>query len=229
MAPRIIALIPARGGSKRLPRKNIKPLNGRPLLAWTLDTCSNIAEIEKTVVSTDDEIIAKIARDHGGWVPWLRPECLAGDKITTVEVAIHALDWFEATHGIVDGLLLLQPTSPFRCLKRIQKGISLFIESNFENVVGVSASKSHPAWSFMIDDQKMTPFIPNQLSLRSQDLKESYSLNGSFFMVSPSHLRKHQSFYSPSMLPLVSDWVGEAIDIDTEFDWMVAEKFSETL
>jgi N-acylneuraminate cytidylyltransferase len=222
-------LVPARGGSKRLPRKNIKLLDGRPLLAWTLDISSNILEIEKTLVSTDDPEIAKIAEEYGGWAPWLRPKQLAGDTATSVEVTLHALDWFELTYGEVDGILLLQPTSPFRCLKRMRQGISLFVDSNFENVVGVSPSKSHPAWTFMIDDQTMTPFIPDQLNCRSQDLQESFSLNGSFFIVSPTNLREHQSFYSPSMLPLVSDWAGESIDIDTEFDWMVAERFSETL
>ena len=123
---KILALIPARGGSKRLPKKNILPLGGKPLISWTIDAVKDTPEIVDILVSTDSCEIASVARAAGALVPWLRPDVLSTDTATSMDVCLHALDWYEEKYGDVDGLLLLQPTSPFRDKNTITKGIELF-------------------------------------------------------------------------------------------------------
>ena len=122
-------MVTARGGSKRLPGKNICILGGRPLIQWSVDAAKDIPEICDILVSTDDSQIAGIALSAGALVPWLRPAALATDTASSAAACIHALDWYEAERGKVDGLLLLQPTSPFRTRATIQQGIRLFLGS----------------------------------------------------------------------------------------------------
>lgn len=221
---RILALIPARGGSKRLPGKNIRPLGGKPLIAWSIDAAKGIPEICDILVSTDDPLIANISRDAEALVPWLRPAELATDTAGSADVAIHALDWYESEHGVVDGLLLLQPTSPFRSRKSLLRGLDLFREHQGNSVIGVSPAESHPAWCFEINGQTMTPFLDRDgTQLRSQDLPAAYVVNGALYLVNPRYLRSQRRFFDAGMLPLVMDEPQEAIDIDTEWDWSVAE------
>ena len=123
---RILAFITARGGSKRLPEKNIRPLGGKPLMMWSIDVARDIVDVCDILVSTDDSGIAKIARDGGALVPWLRPAELATDTATSVDVCLHAIDWYEAEKEEADGLMLLQPTSPFRSQETVLRGIELF-------------------------------------------------------------------------------------------------------
>jgi CMP-N,N'-diacetyllegionaminic acid synthase len=141
---RILVLIPARGGSKRLPDKNIRLLGGSPLIVWSINVAKNIPEICDTLVSTDSHEIAEIARNAGATVPWLRPSEMATDSASTTDVCLHALEWYENKHGKVDGLLLLQPTSPFRSRDTILRGIELFRLHKHCSVIGVCAAESHP-------------------------------------------------------------------------------------
>ena len=167
---KILALIPARGGSKRILGKNIRPLGGRSLILWSIDAAKEISEICNIMVSTDDPATAEIARNAGVLVPWLRPAELASDTATSVDVALHALDWYEKEKGMVDGLLLLQPTSPFRSRETIERGIWLFHQHHFRTVIGVSPATSHPMWCFRIEGDQMKPFIEEKMPLRTQDL-----------------------------------------------------------
>ena len=130
---KILALILARGGSKRLPGKNIRILGGKPLIVWSLDVAQDIAEICTTLVSTDDLEIAKVCKEAGALVPWLRPAELSTDTAGSVDAALHALDWYEKEYGMVDGILLLQPTSPFRTKETVRKGIELFKENGIKS------------------------------------------------------------------------------------------------
>jgi CMP-N,N'-diacetyllegionaminic acid synthase len=221
---RILALITARGGSKRIPEKNMRPLGGKPLIAWSIDVAKGIAEICDLLVSTDDSKIAEIAKNSGALVPWLRPANLATDKASSEEVALHALDWYEKEKGEVDGLLLLQPTSPFRKRETVYRGIALFHEHNRRPVVGISPASSHPMWCVKVEDTVMRKFIESEgSSLRSQDLPSAYVVNGAFYLVAPEDLRRQQSFFSEDTVPLVIDAPEESLDIDTEWDWMIAE------
>jgi CMP-N,N'-diacetyllegionaminic acid synthase len=221
---KILALIPARGGSKRIAGKNIRPLGGRPLILWSINAARGISEICDIMVSTDEPAIAEIARNAGVLVPWLRPAELASDTATSVDVALHALDWYEKEKGIVDGLLLLQPTSPFRSRATIDRGIQLFHKHNCRTVIGVSPAESHPMWCFKIDGEEMKPYIEDGgLNLRSQDLPPAYVVNGAIYLIAPSTLRHTRSFFNDTMVPLIISQLEEGIDIDSELDWKMAE------
>lgn len=224
---RILALIPARGGSKRIPRKNLRPLGGRPLIVWSIEAVSGMPEVCDILVSTDDSAIAEASRPGGAIVPWLRPANLATDTASVIDVCVHALDWYEEVKGAVDGLMLLQPTSPFRSRDSVRRGIELFRERGRQTVVGVSPAHSHPMWCFEIDGTALRPFIPGHgAQLRSQDLPPAYVLNGSFYLIEPSELRRSRSFHGSAVAPLIIDRPVESIDLDTEWDWSVAEALS---
>ncbi|MDO9372302.1 MAG: acylneuraminate cytidylyltransferase family protein [Gammaproteobacteria bacterium] len=221
---RILALITARGGSKRLPGKNIRPLGASPLIVWSIDVAKGIPEICDILVSTDNSAIAEVASNAGAVVPWLRPAELATDMASSVDVCLHALDWYEGENGKVDGLLLLQPTSPFRSRDTVLRGIEIFRVHQRRPVLGLSPAESHPMWCFQLDGETMKPFIDSGgLHLRSQDLPPAYADNGAFYLIAPEDLRKLRSFYSDDTVPLMIDAPEESIDIDTEWDWRMAE------
>jgi CMP-N,N'-diacetyllegionaminic acid synthase len=227
---RVLALITARAGSKRLPGKNIRLLGNKPLIAWSIDVVRNIPEICDILVSTDDKNIASVCKDAGAYVPWLRPDELATDTASSVDVALHALNWYEAKKGLVDGLLLLQPTSPFRTKENIQRGIELFINHNFQSIIGVSPTSDHPMWTLKIQDDFLVPFMQEHgIGIRSQDLPPSYVMNGYFYLIAPKELRAQHSFIGPKTLPLLIESPQEALDIDTEWDYKIAEFIVENL
>ncbi len=220
---KVLAVVTARGGSKRLPGKNIKLLGGRPLIAWSIDIAKDIPNICDILVTTDDECIADIALESGAYVPWLRPASLATDTATSVDVCIHALDWYEEQHGSVDGLLLLQPTSPFRSRETLLRGLDYFVHHQRRTIVGVTPARTHPYWCYRIENETMHPFIDQQEKYRrSQDLPPVYVTTGSFYLISPHNLRTERSFYCANPVPLVIHAVKEALDIDTEWDWTIA-------
>ncbi len=221
---RILVLIPARSGSKRLPGKNIRTLGGKPLIVWSIDVAKNVPNICDILVSTDDVAIATVCKEAGAYVPWLRPTELATDAARSVDVALHALDWYEATKGQVDGLLLLQPTSPFRSRSTIQQGIELFGKHNYQPVLGVSVNCTHPMWTLKMEGDYLVPFMHDHaLGIRSQDLPEAYAVNGSFYLISPKELRACHSFVGTNTIPLIIQSPQESMDIDTEWDFKMAE------
>jgi len=218
---RILALVTARGGSKRIPGKNIRLLGGKPLIQWSIDVVKDIPDICDVLVTTDDSKIADIARNSGALVPWLRPAELATDTASSVDVCIHALDWYEKEKEKVDGLLLLQPTSPYRSRHTVIRGFELYKEQQ-RPVVGVSPAESHPMWCYQLDGNVMRPFVEGE-HMRSQDLPPAYVVNGAFYLLSTDDLRKKQSFLTNDMVPLIINELEECIDIDTEWDWKIAE------
>jgi CMP-N,N'-diacetyllegionaminic acid synthase len=221
---RILALIPARGGSKRLPGKNIRILGDKPLIVWSIDVAKNIDKICDILVSTDDVTIASICKDAGALVPWLRPAELATDTASSVDVVEHALDWYEKQKGKVDGILLLQPTSPFRTKESIHKGIDIYIGNGRKPVLAVSPTHAHPMWTLKLDGDYVVPFLKvNALGTRSQDLPTAYVVTGSLYLISPDELRENRSFLGVKTVPLIIESLQEALDIDTEWDWKVAQ------
>jgi CMP-N,N'-diacetyllegionaminic acid synthase len=221
---RILALITARGGSKRLPGKNIRMLGGKPLIVWSIDVAKNIPVICDILVSTDDPTIAVVCKEAGAYVPWLRPAELATDTASSVDVALHALDWYEAENSAVDGILLLQPTSPFRTQVTIKRGFELFSNHGYKPVLGVSPTHAHPMWTLKMEGDYIVPFIQDHgFGTRSQDLPPAYVANGSFYLITPAELRACRSFVGPKTIPLLIEPPQEAVDIDTEWDWFVAE------
>jgi CMP-N-acetylneuraminic acid synthetase len=221
---RILALITARGGSKRLPGKNIRPLGGKPLIVWSIDVAKDSLEICDILVSTDDSAIAAVCEKAGAYVPWLRPAELAIDTASSVDVALHALDWYEAEKGAVDGLLLLQPTSPFRTQATVQRGIELFSQNDYQPVLGISPTHAHPMWAHKMEGDYLVPFMGEHgFRTRSQDLPSAYVVNGSFYLITPAVLRACRSFVGAKTIPLLIESPQEAVDIDTAWDWEIAE------
>jgi CMP-N-acetylneuraminic acid synthetase len=227
---RILALVPARGGSKRLPGKNIRPLGGKPLIAWTLDPALRCGLFCDVLLSTDDEAIAAAGRQCGALVPWLRPPELASDTASSVDAALHAVDWYESRFGELDGVMLLQPTSPFRTEKSIAESIALFRAGSGSPVVSVTPAPSHPAWTFYLNDGVLTPFLDwAGMEKRSQDLAPAFVNDGSIYIISPKMLRARRSFMDENTKPYLIDNPRENLDIDSQEDWDQAEKMLEGL
>ena len=226
---KILALVTARKGSKRLPNKNIRLLGNKPLIVWTINSAKNIPEICDILVSTDDQAIVSISKDIGAYVPWLRPVDLATDTASSVDVALHALNWYESERGAVDGILLLQPTSPFRTKETIQRGIELFKKYNCLPVLGVSPVNSHPMWTLKMSGEYLIPFLDGQnFGTRAQNLPLAYEVNGSFYLITPSELRASNSFLGKKTIPLVINSPRESKDIDTDWDFKIAEFIAMT-
>lgn len=221
---RILALIPARGGSKRIPGKNIRPLGGKPLIEWSVNSAGDNRDICDILVSTDDPVVAETARAAGASVPWLRPPELGSDTASVVDASLHALNWYESERAPVDGLLLLQPTSPFRTRHTVARGIELFQSHRRRPVIAVSAVKHHPLWCYQVRDDGIRPFLDSEsMQVRSQDLPPAYAINGALYLIAPDELRQRHSFHAGETVPLVIDDPAETLDIDTEWDWQVAE------
>jgi CMP-N,N'-diacetyllegionaminic acid synthase len=223
-AARLLAVIPARGGSKRLPRKNVLPLGGRPLIAWTIAAARDSGVLDDILVSTDDAEIAGVAREAGALVPWLRPAELATDTATSVDVLRHALAWHESQHGAVAAVVLLQPTSPFRRAASIRDAVARFRERPGHAVVSVSPASQHPAWCFELSGDTMQPFLGwDGLQRRSQDLQPAFVLNGAIYVVPAATLRSGAPLLGPGMRPFVMADPRETLDIDTADDWQAAQ------
>jgi CMP-N-acetylneuraminic acid synthetase len=225
---RTLGLIPARGGSKGLPRKNVLPLAGKPLISWTIVGALSGTLLDRVIVSTDDEEIVAVARDAGADVPFLRPFELATDTSTSAEVALHALDWLKAAgEQDFDYLALLQPTSPLRNPATIDRAISL-LASNHENadavVTVVEAGHGHPLLAKRIDEGGyLRPYDSGSYSTaRRQDLPAAYLPCGVVFLCQVPVLCEHRTFYPERILPLVIErW--EGWEIDDEMDLVCAE------
>ncbi len=223
---RVLAIVPARGGSKRLPRKNIMLLRGRPLINWTIDTAFDSGVCTDVLVSTDDNEIASVARSAGAMVPWLRPAELATDTASSADVIAHALAWYEQVHGNVDAVLLLQPTSPFRSSQTIRGAVCTYMEQcgdSRHSVVSVSPAASHPVWTFNWRDGVLVPSLGwSALAQRSQDLEPVFTLNGSVYVIPANDARAAHPLVRLGTLPFFMTDARESMDIDTVEDWALA-------
>ncbi|NML46874.1 acylneuraminate cytidylyltransferase family protein [Ramlibacter sp. G-1-2-2] len=221
----VLALIPARGGSKRLPRKNLLPLGGVPLIGWSIRNALALPEVDQVLVSTDDAEIADTARELGADVPWLRPAELATDTASSNDAILHALDQCAAAGRPHDVLLLLQPTSPFRDPAQLAEALALCASLNGAPVVGFAPARSNPAWCFTRQaDGKVRPVLDaDGTRKRSQDLPEVLEISGNFYAIGVDVFRRERSFFTPETRALVSEQRELALDIDDAFDWLVAE------
>ncbi|HEV7406408.1 MAG TPA: acylneuraminate cytidylyltransferase family protein [Chthoniobacteraceae bacterium] len=221
-APRhVLALIPARSGSKGLPGKNIRAFHGRPLLHWTIAAARASGVAERVIVSTDDAAMAEIAQAGGAEIPFLRPPELARDETPMLDVALDALAKLEADGFVADALLLLQPTSPLRGAKDLQAAAALLGDS--DAVVSVAPVKQHPHWLQRIDETgRLQPYEPASEAARRQDLPAVYALNGAIYFVRTEALRRERTFRPAGTKAYVMP-PERSVDIDTEIDWQLAE------
>ena len=225
--PRVLALVPARGGSKRLPGKNLRPFGGFPLVFWTFAAARAARRIGRIVLSSDDPALLDCAAASAGIEPLERPAALASDTATSVDVALHALDSEAHAGREWDVLALLQPTSPLRPRGRIDEGLALLAGAErADAVIGVAPAATHPFHCFLAaPDGLLVPAAgdPEARAARSQDLPPAFVLTGSFYAIRPRALRRERRFVPAAAAPLLCGEPGEAIDIDTLEDFAAAE------
>jgi CMP-N-acetylneuraminic acid synthetase len=223
--PRILGLIPARGGSKRLPRKNVLPLAGRPLIAWSIRAGLASRHITDLVVSTDDAEIADIAHRHGATVPFMRPPELASDTASSLDVMLHALHALAERGQYYDYLVELQPTSPLRSGADIDAAIELARQRRADAVISVCRTDHPPEWSNTLpDDHALRDFFrPGVRETRSQDLPVSYRLNGAIYLFDCQRLLRTRSLDMDDKAYAYIMPRERSIDIDTALDLHIAE------
>lgn len=215
---RILALIPARGGSKGLPGKNILPFHGKPLIAWTILQALAGKYLDKVLVSTDDEKIATISRKYGACVPFLRPKKLATSKSNMIDVVLHSLNFLAQRGEDYDMVILLQPTSPLRTSKDIDKAIELFFEKKASSVISVCPSEHHPWWSVSLrQNSKIEKFLGNAHKNR-QELPRFYRLNGAIYLNGVSSFKKERIFIGKNTYAYVMP-AERSVDIDSRIDF----------
>lgn len=221
---RVTALIPARGGSKRLPRKNIKLLVDKPLIAWSIEVAKACKYVDRVIVSTDDEEIKRISEQYGAEVPFLRPEYLSNDHASSFDVIKHAIDFLTLSRSN-ELIVLLQPTSPLRLASEIDAALEFFVQKDAKGVVSISETEHSPMWSNTLpEDGCMSDFIrPEVQGKRSQDLPSFFRLNGSIYIYETLALLEKGAIFFDEYVYGFETSLETSIDIDTEFDFVIAE------
>jgi CMP-N-acetylneuraminic acid synthetase len=222
---KILAIIPARGGSLRLPGKNIKLLGGKPLIEWSIDVARKVPSIDRIFVSTDCNDIADVCKQAGLDVPILRPKDLASDNSPTIDGVKHAIEYLKGRGEIYDFVLLLQPTSPLRSSDHVRKAIDIVSSKNADAVISVCKCEHSPIWTNSLPrDFSMSNFLDLKFkNMRSQDLPVYYRLNGAIFLVNIDKLYEEETFIlSSNSYALEMDSMA-SVDIDYEIDFLLAE------
>jgi CMP-N,N'-diacetyllegionaminic acid synthase len=218
-----LAVIPARGGSKGLPGKNIRLLKGKPLIVYTIEAALESGCVRNVVVSTDDEMIADVARGAGAEVPFLRPAELATDEAKSIDVLKHAVQYFENRRQNYEHILLLQPTSPLRTAKDIQKAMGQFLQSGADSLQSITPAQTHP---YLLRQRSNTgqlnPFFQIEDHIRRQELTELYELNGALYLMKRDLLMESGQIVGPSNQGYIMP-VERSVDIDTLWDFRLAE------
>lgn len=216
----VLAIIPARGGSKGVPRKNIRPLAGRPLIAWTVAEARESRYIDRLILSSDDEEIIRVGREAGCEAPFVRPAELARDDTPGIEPVLHALEMLPG----YDYVVLLQPTSPLRTAGDIDRCIELCRRLDAPACVSVTEPDKSPYWMYSLaEGERMVPLLARPEGFnRRQDLPPAYVLNGAVYVAQTDWLRRGRSFLSPETVGCVMA-KDHSLDIDTELDFLICE------
>jgi CMP-N,N'-diacetyllegionaminic acid synthase len=223
----VLAVILARGGSKRLPNKNIKPLQNKPLIAWSIEAGKASQYIDEVVVSTDTQEIAEVAKAYGASVPFMRPAELSEDTSSSFDALEHTILSMDKKY---DYVMLLQPTSPLRSAVHIDEAIELLFEKKADSIISVCEVDHSPRWSnILLKDQSMENFIAPEDAKHSQALPTYYRLNGAIYLLDREiALKKRTLFIGENSYAYVMDRTS-SIDIDTELDFKIAECITGTL
>jgi N-acylneuraminate cytidylyltransferase len=218
---KVLYVIPARGGSKGIPHKNIKLLAGKPLIYYSIDVARALTSDENICVSTDDDEIIEVVEKYGLKVPFVRPEKYATDTATTNDVLIHAIDFYKSRGKKYDVIVLLQPTSPLRKVEQVKEALSLYHINDLDMVVSVK--ESHAATVLCNENNEgYLELTINPSGIRRQDIANFYEYNGAIYIINVSKLME----LSLSGLIRKKKYVmneNSSIDIDNEFDWLLAE------
>ncbi|WP_340153108.1 acylneuraminate cytidylyltransferase family protein [uncultured Marivirga sp.] len=218
-----LVVIPARGGSKGVPRKNIKELGGKPLIYYTIEAARELFDDKHIIVSTDDDEIKKIVEETGLKVPFLRPPELATDEAGSQDVLLHAINYSQENGYDPDTLILLQPTSPFRTTKQIQDALGLF-DNTLDMVVSVKETKSNPY--YVLFEENEEGFLRKSKQgdfTRRQDIPKVWEYNGAVYVINVNSLKKSQIHQFDKILKFEMSQKSSH-DIDDLLDWLIAEK-----
>ncbi|MCQ2200475.1 MAG: acylneuraminate cytidylyltransferase family protein [Bacteroidales bacterium] len=227
MTENILVIIPARGGSKGIPGKNVKLLNGKPLIYYAIDAARSIVDDSHICVTTDSDAIIQAVESYGLVVPFKRPDELATDTAGTYEVLLHALNYYEAKGEIIDVVVLLQATSPFRTAFHVKEALSLYQET-LDMVVSVCPSSSNPYYDSYEDDANGMLQISkgDDSYIRRQDCPPVYDYNGAIYVINPKSLKEKPMGKFTKKKKYVMDRE-HSVDLDTMMDWMIAEYMIE--
>ena len=224
---KILVVIPARGGSKGIPHKNIKPLNGKPLIYYSIDVARQFTADEDICVTTDDDEIIKVVENYGLKVPFKRPDYLATDTCGSNEVIQHAWKFYEDKGIHYDAVLLLQPTSPFRKIEFLKEAVALYDDS-IDMVTSVKSAPCNPYYDgFEDNDEGLLTISKGDGTIeRRQDAPKVWQLNGSIYVINPKSLmQKGLAHFTRIRKYAMSELY--SVDIDNPFDWKVAELIIE--
>ncbi|NNE32705.1 MAG: acylneuraminate cytidylyltransferase family protein [Winogradskyella sp.] len=225
---RVLGIIPARGGSKTVPKKNIKELGGKPLLQYTVEAANDSKLISRLILSSDSDEIISVAEQLKLEVPFKRPIELAQDDSTTISVVLHALSFFEAQNIFFDAVCLLQVTSPFKTGEFIDAAIKKFINQGCDSLISVQRipDKYNPHWTFKKDNFGNLKLSTNdeQIIPRRQDLPNAYHRDGLIYITKAEVILKQNSLYG-KIIGFIESPLKESINIDTLNDWEKAESF----
>lgn len=226
--PLVLGIIPARGGSKGIPKKNIALLAGRLLIEYTFDAAKGSKLIDRLILTTDDEEIAEVGRKNGIEIPFIRPKELAADDTPTLPVIKHAVDFMENEFKYMpDMIVILQPTAPLRKARHIDEALNLLINSDADSIVSVVEvpHQYNPYFIMEITDGKLSFYRKEGLNFtRRQDLPKTYSRNGAVYAFRLKTLKEKNSIYGDKCLPYIMDF-SESINIDSLDDLRIAELF----
>lgn len=220
---KILVIIPARGGSKGIPHKNIKPLNGKPLIHYTIDVARQIVSDEDICVSTDDQEIIKCVEGYGLNVPFVRPAELASDTAGTYEVLLHALDIYEKQGKNYDVVLLLQNTSPFRSANQVKEALKLY-RLDIDMVVSVKECPANPYYNVFEEDEQGYLHVSkgDGTIFRRQDAPKVFEYNGAIYIMNAATLKTTHMHKMQKRVKYVMDDYS-SFDLDTMWDWQMAE------
>lgn len=221
---KILAIIPARGGSKGVPSKNIRVVAGKPLIAWTIKEAKKSEYIDQLILSSEDDEIIAVAKAFGCQAPFVRPMELARDETPGIVPIKHAINFYLNNGVYFDYIICLQCTSPLRMVNDIDGAIELAFKSNADSVVSVCESEHSPYWMKKVDERGcVSNFIDDGMKYtRRQDLPKVYRINGAFYMATPALILKTNDWYSKGTKAFIMDNL-RSIDIDSEMDFLVVE------
>lgn len=215
----VLGLIPARGGSKGIKRKNLIPLGEKPLIAWTIDSAKKSGYLDQLIVSSDDDEIIEVARHYGCDAPFRRSSQLSTDKTPSMDVVRDALIRCPG----FDYVVLLQPTSPLRTAQDIDRALECCVSSRAPACVSVCSVSENPHWMYTMGaDQSLVPFLASAVPVRRQDLPKMFSLNGAIYIAETDWAVRSKSFVGPNTVGFEMP-VERSVDIDTELDLMLAQ------
>lgn len=222
---KILGIVPARGGSKGIPGKNIRSLDGKPLIQYSVEAARSSNLVDRLILSTDSAEIAEVGKALGVEVPFLRPRDLAQDDTPMLPVLEHALQFVEMEGWQPDIILLLQPTAPLRRAEHIQQAVKLLVDSNCDSVVSVVEVPRHyvPDFVLRLEEGKLKPFLDTPLATRRQDARPAYSRDGTIYAFWRDVLFNKHSIYGDDCRPILIPH-DQSCNLDTMSDWQEAEK-----